>query len=232
MPVSMTAGGQVYYFAYDQVGSLRAVFDNAGTAVKRVDYDSFGNILSDSNPGFTVPFGFAGGLHDRDIGLVRFGARDYDPATGKWTAKDPIDFFGGDLNIYRYVSSDPINGIDPKGESIFMTTIIVAGVALTAYTLYSAISNLREINRNAREASELMPEYQRVMGMYEEIHSLDYLMSPNYDGDYVMSVLDAKANMEAMLLNNAGEMVEHGILLEVDALSLIGEGVIKCMPAH
>ena len=29
-----------------------------------------------------IPFGFAGGLHDRDTGLVRFGYRDYDPEVG------------------------------------------------------------------------------------------------------------------------------------------------------
>ena len=73
----MTAGGQVYYFGYDQVGSLRVVTDSAGTVVKRVDYDSFGNILSDSNPAFTVPFGFAGGLHDRGSKGVRPGICHY-----------------------------------------------------------------------------------------------------------------------------------------------------------
>ena len=35
--------------------------------------------------------------------LVRFGARDYDPTIGRWTAKDPIDFAGGDTNLYGYV---------------------------------------------------------------------------------------------------------------------------------
>src|SRR3989337_3944057 len=62
-----------------------------------------------------MPFGFAGGLHDRDTGLVRFGARDYDPSIGKWTAKDPIDFSGGDVNLFNYVGNDPINWIDPFG---------------------------------------------------------------------------------------------------------------------
>lgn len=116
MPAAMTAGGQVYYFGYDQVGSLRVVTNASGTVVKRIDYDSFGNILSDSNPTFAIPFGFAGGLHDRDTGLVRFGARDYDPATGKWCAKDPIDFAGGDLNLLSYVGQDPVNWVDINGQ--------------------------------------------------------------------------------------------------------------------
>ncbi len=115
-PVAMTKGGATYYLTYDQVGSLRAVADASGNAIKRIDYDSFGIIISDSNPTFTIPYGFAGGLHDRDTGLVRFGFRDYDPDTGRWTAKDPIGFWGGDIDLYGYVANNPINNIDPQGE--------------------------------------------------------------------------------------------------------------------
>ncbi|MCK5205117.1 MAG: sugar-binding protein, partial [Desulfobacterales bacterium] len=89
MPVAMTSGGTTYYLIYDQVGSLRVVADSAGDVVKRIDYDSFGNIINDTDPLFVVPFGFAGGLYDKDTVLVRFGYRDYDPDIGRWTAKDP-----------------------------------------------------------------------------------------------------------------------------------------------
>jgi RHS repeat-associated protein len=83
--------------------------------VKTISYDSFGNVIEDSNPGFRLPFGFAGGLYDQDTGLVRFGYRDYDADAGRWTAKDPISFKGGDTNLYGYVTDDPINWIDPDG---------------------------------------------------------------------------------------------------------------------
>jgi uncharacterized protein RhaS with RHS repeats len=39
----------------------------------------------------------------------------YDSVTGRWTAKDPIRFNGGDSNLYGYVMSDPVNFIDPSG---------------------------------------------------------------------------------------------------------------------
>ena len=71
-------------------------------------------MITDTNPGFQ-PFGFAGGVYDRDTKLVRFGARDYDVETGRWTAKDPILFAGGDTNLYGYVLNDPVNFIDPEG---------------------------------------------------------------------------------------------------------------------
>ncbi len=115
MPYAMTANGNTYYLACDQVGTLRLVTDTAGVAIKQIDYDSFGNIIVDTNPSFTIPFGYAGGLHDRDTGLVRFGYRDYMPKIGKWTVKDPIGFAGGDSNLYGYVLNDPINFFDPLG---------------------------------------------------------------------------------------------------------------------
>jgi RHS repeat-associated protein len=117
MPVVMTQGGTTYYLTYDQVRSLRVVADASGNVVKRIDYDSFGNIINDTNPPFTIPLGFAGGLHDRDTGLVRFGYRDYDPDIGRWTAKDPILFAGGDTDLYGYCLSDPVGFVDPYGLS-------------------------------------------------------------------------------------------------------------------
>ncbi len=115
VPYSMEYSGQTYYLLYDQVGSLRAVVDNAGNIIKQIDYDSFGNIINDSNSSFAVPIGFAGGLYDADTGLVRFGARDYDPSIGRWTAKDPIDFAGGSANLFEYVFNGPVNLVDPYG---------------------------------------------------------------------------------------------------------------------
>jgi RHS repeat-associated protein len=79
-----------------------------------MEYDEFGNVILDTNPGFQ-PIGFAGGLYDNQTGLVRFGVRDYDPETGRWTAKDPIGFAGGDTNLYGYVLNDPINWVDSWG---------------------------------------------------------------------------------------------------------------------
>src|SRR5262249_30038129 len=85
-----------------------------GAVVQRMEYDEFGNVVLDTNPGFQ-PFGFTGGLYGKDTRLVRFGARDYDTETGHWTAKDPIRFAGGDFNLYGYALNNPINDIDSNG---------------------------------------------------------------------------------------------------------------------
>jgi RHS repeat-associated protein len=103
-----------YRILSDHLGSPRLVIDTRdGRIVQQLEYDVWGNVLQDTNPGFQ-PFGFAGGIYDQHTGLVRFGARDYDPGTGRWTAKDPIRFDGG-LNLYGYAGNDPVNYFDPNG---------------------------------------------------------------------------------------------------------------------
>ena len=112
-----------YRIVSDHLGSPRLVIDTAtGAIVQRMDFDEFGNVSVDTNPGFQ-PFGFAAGLYDQHTGLTRFGARDYDAQVGRWTVKDQIRFAGGDSNLYGYVLNDPVNFVDPNGLSIVQIDI-------------------------------------------------------------------------------------------------------------
>ena len=56
-------------------------------------------VRSETDPGFQV-IGYGGGIADPATSLVRFGARDYDTATGRWTAPDPLGIAGGSANLY------------------------------------------------------------------------------------------------------------------------------------
>ncbi len=105
----------VFYVATDQLGTSRVVCDVGGQGVKVLEYNSFGQQIGDSNCSFDLPIGFAGGLVERDTKFVRFGFRDYDSVAGKWTAKDPIGFAGGDGNLYGYVINNPIMFVDLDG---------------------------------------------------------------------------------------------------------------------
>jgi RHS repeat-associated protein len=116
VPEYMIRSGVTYRIITDHLGSPRLVVDvSSGSVVQRIDYDEFGNVTTDTNPGFQ-PFGFAGGLYDQQTKLTRFGARDYDAYVGRWTAKDPILFKGGTANLYEYVMNNPLKYIDPTGN--------------------------------------------------------------------------------------------------------------------
>ncbi len=172
------------------------------TPVKQLDYDSFGNIIGDTHPAFTIPFGFAGGLHDSDTGLVRFGYRDYMPEIGKWTAKDPILFAGGDTNLFGYVLNDPVNFVDPTGEFRFGTRPLGSFPGKIGYN--EGASNQRLLHEH---------------GFYENGHNVGYfnrgidkdsssacsnyeMFGPYYD-DAIMEIAENN-------LRNSGEWNKQG----------------------
>ena len=113
------ADGSVYRFLCDQLGSPRLIVNSTtGAVAQKISYDPFGTATLQTSgpfPAWQQPFGFAGGLYDEDTGLVRFGARDYDPEVGRWLARDPILFKGGQTNLYVCAGDDPVNRIDPSG---------------------------------------------------------------------------------------------------------------------
>ncbi|MCF6211896.1 MAG: RHS repeat protein [Gammaproteobacteria bacterium] len=149
VPDYMIKGGTTYRIISDHLGSPRLVVNTAdGSIVQRIDYDVWGKISNDTNPGFQ-PFGFAGGIYDQHTQFTRFGARDYDAETGRWTAKDPVRFEGGDANLYTYVVSNPINMVDPDGER--------ARTPGFNRPLHEALENLTDPRPNWRPPSSPRP---------------------------------------------------------------------------
>ena len=85
-----------------------------GTIVRTWDYDAFGAPTGGSGT-LELPVGYAGGIADSVTGLVRFGLRDYEPESGRWTARDPVLYEGGQDNLYAYVNGNPVSSRDPLG---------------------------------------------------------------------------------------------------------------------
>jgi RHS repeat-associated protein len=195
MPVAMTKAGNTYYLTYDQIGSLKVVADASGNVVKMIDYDSFGNIISDTNPGFSVPFGFAGGLHDRDTGLVRFGFRDYDPDTGRWIAKDPILFAGGDVDLYGYAGNNPVSRIDLLGLKggilIPIRNLIKKNINWWDVTFDPVLEQVLGMSTNPWLAIAWNFIFPTEAGIPDEESLLRYFLEkPDYQYQYDPSLLD------------------------------------------
>jgi len=117
-PTTVVHNGIPYKILVDpDLGSVRYVVEPGyGKVMQEIEYDAYGNMLSNTNPNFQ-PLTYAGGLFDSDTNLIRFGARDYDPTISRWLTKDPLGFGGGDTNLYNYVGNNPVNAVDPSGLS-------------------------------------------------------------------------------------------------------------------
>ncbi len=122
VPDYVVRGGVAYRIITDHLGSLRMVVNTVtGDVVQRIEYDAWGVVTRDdvASGSRRMPFGFAGGVYDPDTRLVRFGARDYDAETGRWTARDPISFSGGSSNVYGYAELAPIILSDANGLTVY-----------------------------------------------------------------------------------------------------------------
>lgn len=103
------------WYLTDRLGTIRDMVNAVGNLVNSINYDSFGEILGQTNPSIGDRFTFAGREFDIETGLYYNRARYYDANLGRFISQDPIGFGGGDANLYRYVGNNPVNATDPSG---------------------------------------------------------------------------------------------------------------------
>jgi RHS repeat-associated protein len=111
------SSGTATYLA-DILGSTVALADGSGTPVTTYTYEPFGttSVSGSSSPN---SFQFTGRENDT-TGLYYYRARYYDPKVGRFLQQDPLDFGGGDVNWYAYLSNSPTMGVDPTGEAFVL----------------------------------------------------------------------------------------------------------------
>ena len=117
---SLTQPGDVLLPLTNNVGTACDLAQyNPGTGTTTVVdhrvYDSFGNLVSQTNAAVDFLFGLAGRPTDPATGNVNDLNRWYQSSTGDWLSKDPTGFDAGDTNVYRYVGNSPTNASDPTG---------------------------------------------------------------------------------------------------------------------
>jgi RHS repeat-associated protein len=117
---SLASGGNVIWPLTDHLGTARDLAQyNAGTDTTSITnhriYDSFGNLVSETNAAVDHLFGFTARPWDEETGLQNNLNRWYDPVTGQWLSEDPIGFEGQDANLVRYVGNRTLISADPTG---------------------------------------------------------------------------------------------------------------------
>ncbi|UDQ98381.1 RHS repeat-associated core domain-containing protein [Lentisphaerota bacterium WC36G] len=86
---------------------------SSGSITNRYDYSPFGQ-LSKNNETVANVFKFSSEYAEKETGLVYYNYRYYNPTTGKWLKRDPIQEAGG-LNLYAFIGNSVINKVDKNG---------------------------------------------------------------------------------------------------------------------
>jgi RHS repeat-associated protein len=105
-------GGSLLWPLTDQLGTVRDLINNSATVLNHIQWDSFGNRTSESNPAVDHLFAYTGRPLDEATGLQEHWNRWYDPRIARWAGLDPIK---DGANWYAYVGNGPLTQVDPSG---------------------------------------------------------------------------------------------------------------------
>ena len=106
----------------DHLGSVRAIVDKSGNVVERDSYYPYGERWNDGSvEQADNRYRYNGKESQSDFGLpyLDYGARLYDPATGRWLTQDPLSekYYG--ISPYAFCAGNPMKYVDADGMRIF-----------------------------------------------------------------------------------------------------------------
>jgi RHS repeat-associated protein len=116
------------------------------------------------------PFRFSTKYQDDETDIIMYPLRPYNPSTGRFLCKDPIQERGG-LNLYAFVGNDPIDRIDPLGLVIvnlkYQAYIETPTVTFLGQTFNGGVKIRHSINVDTDAASLI--EVEKYIG-----HTIEY----------------------------------------------------------
>lgn len=116
-PVVALSDSRAKWFACDEMGSPLEAISSDGSSLGAVGYDEFGR-MTGGDPSALSGIGFAAYGLDPVAGTLFAEAREYDPLTGRFAARDRHAGMGGvpqTLNKYSYCWNSPLGYVDVNG---------------------------------------------------------------------------------------------------------------------
>jgi len=131
-PLGLHTGGNDFHLVLDNLGSVVAVVNTAGTVVARYTYDPYGSTVTADESGLSRPniVRYIGGALDQTTGLTKLGQRYYNPALGAFTQQDADQLLANPQNgnLYAYAADSPSTFIDPTGRDLCQYRPLMCGI--------------------------------------------------------------------------------------------------------
>jgi RHS repeat-associated protein len=189
--VAQSDGTNTEYFAYDGLGSVRQVVDEAAGVLLAQTYDPYGGVYASAGPGETH-FGWTGEQMDAS-GLVYLRARYYSPLQGRFFQRDT---WSGDLNQpqtlnpYMYGLGNPLLYRDPggnqvgEGVAIVVETIFIVGVIYFATVGYLDVVSDGRLDGRIGAGCEAPPDIlEGLETLVRRVPSIPALNNPSPEPD-------------------------------------------------
>ena len=123
----------MYYVYSDRLGSYTHITNANRQVIRSLHFDPWGNVKTDTNwtmfadrePGelagtFRFDRGFTGHEHYADMNIINMNGRLYDPVIARFFSPDNFvqaPEFTQSYNRYSYCLNNPLQWVDPSGES-------------------------------------------------------------------------------------------------------------------
>ena len=114
-------------------------------------YYPYGGVMGESTGGDIQKYKYNGKRLERNHGLdwYDYGARHYDAAIVSWPTMDPLAEKYYSLSPYAYCGDNPINAIDPRGDTIRPSYIGLGHEMGHAEMSRQGLSNLAKADVNS-----------------------------------------------------------------------------------
>ncbi|QUY44819.1 RHS repeat-associated core domain-containing protein [Acaryochloris marina] len=138
--------GNILWQLTDHLGTVRDLINSNGIVENHIIYDSYGNVLVESDTTFNSRYKFTGRELDVETGLYFYRSRYYNSSIGSFISEDPIGFNATDSNFYRYVFNSPVRFRDPSGNILpFLAAGVASGLFDVAFDVIDKSLSGKEI---------------------------------------------------------------------------------------
>ena len=182
--LSVTDSTGSYYPTYDGNGNVSEYLDSTGAIVAHYEYDPFGRTtVATGTKANDFAHRFSTKPLDGTTGLYYYGYRFYDPETGRWPSRDPIQERGG-VNLYGFVGNNAVNSWDllgyytlnpdnyngPTGADLAKLVASLSRVQKKAEDLMVAIDDLNQCL--AKERPDSQPAIDKLLDLKQTFRKI------------------------------------------------------------